>query len=469
MKQIKSKCIADSKCDVVYPIYSDQAVEQSLCETLGYDVNEVINKEFGKTTKVYTLGTYPFSAILFVGLGEAKEMEEAKLRKAWSTAIAAMDGDVTFYPASALTDTIDVKAAVQTFVEMYGIVSHKETKVGSKKAEAKNVFVLTEAEQADKWLADASIVVKGVNHARDLGNAPANLMTADDLAAYAENLAKTYGMRCETLDKKALVEMKAGALLAVNQGSAMEPKMIVLRYNGAGDEPYTALIGKGLIFDTGGYNIKPNSLGMKYDMCGGATVLGAMEIIAGLKLKANVLCVVPTTDNMIDGSAYKPDDVITSLSGKTIEVLNTDAEGRIILADAITYAQRLGAKQLIDVATLTGAVIVALGNEITGGFSNDQAYYDRLKAVAEASNEQLWQMPTGTAFIEQLTDTTSADIKNIAMNGAGSSIGAAFLQYFLEAGTKWIHLDIAGSATAKSGPIVGATGSMVRTLANLFR
>lgn len=458
----------NSKYDVFYPVYKDREIDEQLCSQLGYDVNQVVKKEVGAVTKIFTLGKFDFKTIVFIGLGDSKEITTKILRKAFASAVSAVEENMAFYADSAITDTLSVGTISETFVETFVVVTHKETKVGHEAKAELEVEVLSEYD-VDKVVENAKIVATCVNHTRDLGNAPSNIMTAITLSDHADALAAKYGLECGTLNKKQLEEIEAGAILAVNQGSVIEPRLIVLKYNGDGDAPYTALVGKGLTFDTGGYNIKPNSLGMKYDMCGGATVLGAMEAIAALKLKANVLCIVPATDSMISGSAYKPDDVITSLSKKTIEVLNTDAEGRIILCDAITYAQQLGAKRIIDVATLTGAIIVALGNDTTGVFSNSQSFCDEIVNSANANDEMIWQLPTGQYFIDQLTDTKSADIKNIATNGAGSSIGAAFLEYFVEEGVEWMHLDIAGSASAKTGPIVGATGAMVRTIVDIFK
>ena len=241
--------------------------------------------------------------------------------------------------------------------------------------------------------------------------------------------------------------------------------MICLKYTNA-DTPYTAVIGKGLTFDSGGYNLKGNSLGMKYDMCGGADVLGVMKTLGALKAKANVYGIIPTTENLVSGKAYKPQDVITTLSGKTVEIISTDAEGRLILCDAITYAQQLGATQLIDLATLTGACVSALGDIYTGVFSNDDEYYQEFDKAMKESDEKGWRLPIDEEYFAKLK-SHSADFKNsVGKAGAGASVAANFLEAFVEEGTKWIHLDIAGTADNDG---TAATGAMVRSVVNMVK
>lgn len=469
MKQAKYDLISDSKRNIIYPIYSDKHVCSKVVAQLESDVNKVVDKEFNKITKIYTLGKYPFESITFIGLGESTAIDAKKMRKAFMNVALTIEDESSFDARRAVNDDMDIQLVSKIFAESYAIASHKETKVNEVAKPIVDVDIMARDEDVEASINEAVMFAKGVNNARDLSNTPSNIMTPIALANYAVEMAKKYDLECEILDKKTLMKMGAGGILGVNQGSDIEARMIVVKYNGDKDAPYTALIGKGLTFDSGGYNIKPNSLGMKYDMCGGANVLGAMEIIAGLKLKANVYCIVPTTENLINGSAFKPDDVLTSLSGKTIEVLNTDAEGRLILCDAITYAQELGAKRIIDVATLTGACIVALGHEYTGGFTNSASFYNELETASKACAEALWQMPTGDDFLDALTKTTSADIKNLADVGAGASTAATFLEYFVNEGVEWIHLDIAGSGTVQAGPFAGATAAMTRSIAKLFQ
>jgi leucyl aminopeptidase len=263
-----------------------------------------------------------------------------------------------------------------------------------------------------------------------------------------------------------------GAFLAVNQGSVERPKMIVLKYQGKDKwEDVIGLVGKGISYDTGGYSLKPRDgmVGMKTDMGGAATVLGAMEVIGQLRPEKNVLCVIPSTDNMVSGNAFKPDDVITAMSGKTIEVLNTDAEGRLVLADAITYAKQLGADQLVDVATLTGGVLVALGDQVTGAVTNNEELYEEVVQASYETGELVWLLPSYDHFKEKIRKSDVADINNSPGRLGHAIFGGLFIGEFVE-DTPWVHLDIAGTSTTKSptdlGP-KGATGAMVRTLATL--
>lgn len=246
-------------------------------------------------------------------------------------------------------------------------------------------------------------------------NMPGNMLTATDLASYAAELAAKYDFDCEILEKDEMEELGMGGLLAVNKGSSEPPKMIVLKYQGKDQwEDVIGLVGKGITFDTGGYSIKPKTgiVGMKSDMGGAASVLGAMEIIGELRPEQNVLAVIPSTDNMISSDAMKPDDVIVSLSGKTIEILNTDAEGRLVLADGITYAKQHGASVLVDVATLTGGVIVALGNEITGAMTNHAAFYEQVAESAKESGEPIWQLPITEKDKKRVRNSQMADLNN---------------------------------------------------------
>ncbi len=258
-----------------------------------------------------------------------------------------------------------------------------------------------------------------------------------------------------------------GALLAVNQGSVIPPKLIVLEYKGSAEAPI-AVVGKGVTFDTGGYSIKPKDgiVGMKGDMGGAAAVLGLFEALGQLKPDVHVIGVIPATDNMISGDAFKPDDVITSMAGKTIEVLNTDAEGRLVLADAVTYVKEYQPKAIIDLATLTGGVLVALGTEITGALTNDASLYERFEQVTKETNEMVWQMPYVDAFIKQVRRSEVADLNNSPGRMGHMIFGGAFVGEFV-GDTPWLHLDIAGTSeqnqASEIGP-KGATGVMVRSL-----
>ena len=352
----------------------------------------------------------------------------------------------------------------QLFVESYVIAQYKEHVIGHKEKEIINMNIITD-ENVEKDIEKALAYGEGINYARKLADTPSNLMTPATLVEEAQKLANQYGMECTILDKKALEDMKAGGILSVNLGSHVPAYMICLKYSNA-TTPYQAVIGKGLTFDSGGYNIKGNSYGMKYDMCGGADVLGIMKILGATTAKVNVYGIIPTTENLISDKAYKPQDVITTLSGKTVEIVSTDAEGRLILCDAITYAQQLGATHLIDLATLTGACVSALGDIYTGVFSNSDSFYQEFEEAMKESDEKGWRLPIDDEYFAKLK-SKSADFKNsVGKPGAGASVAANFLEAFVEEGTKWIHLDIAGTADNDG---TAATGAMVRSVVNVLK
>jgi len=325
-----------------------------------------------------------------------------------------------------------------------------------------------DAAQARQSLAEAVALSNGMELTKDLGNLPGNVCTPTYLANTARKLAKDYKLGIEVLDRKQLEALKMGSFLSVTNGSDEPPKFIVLKHMGgkAKDAP-TVLVGKGITFDTGGISLKPG-LGMdemKYDMCGAASVLGTFRAIAELQLKLNVIGVIPTCENMPSGRATKPGDIVTSMSGQTIEVLNTDAEGRLILCDALTYVERFKPAAVVDIATLTGACIVALGHHNSGLFTRSDDAHDKLAAdllaAGKASGDTAWRMPIEDAYQEQLK-SNFADIANIGGQPAGSVTAACFLERFTKKYT-WAHLDIAGTAW-KSGAAKGATGRPVPLL-----
>ena len=322
--------------------------------------------------------------------------------------------------------------------------------------------------------AEGVIVGESQNFTRTLVNEPGNKLTPTILGARAAEMAAEVGLKCEVHSTKKLQELKMGAFLAVAQGSAEPPALIVLRYNPEGltDGPVLGLVGKGITFDTGGISIKPSEKMelMKYDMAGGAAMLGAMRAIALLKPKVRVISIVCAAENMPDGKAYKPGDVVTAMSGKTIDVINTDAEGRLVLADGLTYAKQLGATHLIDAATLTGACVVALGTSNAGAFSNDDETLAKFQAVLAVSGEKFWRLPLGEEYADQIKSDI-ADIKNTGGRHAGASTAAEFLHVFAE-DIPWIHLDIAGLAWIEdSKPYIakGPSGFAVRSILEWVR
>ena len=318
------------------------------------------------------------------------------------------------------------------------------------------------------------IIGEAINFTRDLANEPGNEMTPTDMADRARAVASEFGLEIDVLDEARMEQEGMGALLGVSHGSDEPAKLIILKYTPANapaaNDGLLAFVGKGVTFDTGGISLKPaeNMEAMKYDMSGGAAVIGAMRAIAQLKPNAPILGVVPAAENMPSGRATKPGDIHTSMSGKTIEVINTDAEGRLILCDAITYARKLGATRIVDMATLTGAVVIALGDVNTGIMGNDQALVDEVIAAGKEVGEKFWQLPLDKEYTKQLKSDI-ADLKNVGGRKAGTITAAAFLKEFAE-GIAWAHLDIAGTAwadDAKPHRAKGPTGVPVRTLLKL--
>jgi leucyl aminopeptidase len=323
-------------------------------------------------------------------------------------------------------------------------------------------------------LESGQILAESVNLARALVNEPPSEIFPESFARRASEVAKSCGLECEIWDKARLEKERCGSLLAVARGSAKDPRMVILRHaGGKSSDAWLALVGKGVTFDSGGLSIKPTDgmLTMKCDMAGAATVTGAMQAIARLKLPINVLGLAGLVENMLSGDSYKLGDVLKARSGKTIEVHNTDAEGRLVLADVLDVAIERGAAKLIDLATLTGACVVALGTDIAGLMTNDQTWCDRVKASADSVGEQTWQLPMFAEFAEQIKGDV-ADIKNVGAGRWGGAITAGkFLEEFVQ-GKPWVHMDIAGPAfLEKPKPYLdaGASGAYVRTLVEVAR
>ena len=309
-------------------------------------------------------------------------------------------------------------------------------------------------------------MVEGMDLAKDLGNLPPNICTPTYLAKTAQGLVKKTAIKVEVLGQKQLEALGMGSFLSVAKGSDTPPQFIIMRHQGGKpSEAPIVLVGKGITFDTGGISLKPGEAmdEMKYDMCGAASVIGTLYASALMKLGKNVIGVIPTCENMPSGRASRPGDIVKSMSGQTIEILNTDAEGRLILCDALTYVERFKPKAVIDVATLTGACVIALGHVHSGLFSDDQGLVDGLTKAGYASLDTVWRLPLDAAYQEQLK-SNFADVANIGGRPAGSVTAACFLARFTEK-YKWAHLDIAGTAW-KSGAAKGSTGRPVPLLVN---
>jgi len=322
--------------------------------------------------------------------------------------------------------------------------------------------------EAQRGAEQGRILAESTNVARDMGNEPANLMTPTLIAERAQQVADTYGLECQIIERAEAERLGMGSYLSVSNGSVEPPKFVVLRYHGAARRGnYVGLIGKGITFDSGGISIKPAAgmEAMKWDMSGAATVIGAMQAIAQLKPRINVMAVAPCTENLPSGSATKPGDVVYAMDGQSIEVVNTDAEGRLVLADALAYARSEGATTLIDVATLTGAMGVALGDVRIGAFANDDRMWNALETASESAGERYWRLPLDDDYNQQIKSDV-ADLKNTGGRPAGSITAAKFLQAFV-GDTPWVHIDIAGVMNVRRDKgewAKGMTGIPVRTM-----
>ncbi|MGC1615391.1 MAG: leucyl aminopeptidase [Candidatus Acidiferrum sp.] len=420
--------------------------------------------------------------LLLVGAGKRDKFDSAVLRKIAGVAVRYLKarGVHNFvFTARENGGTEDTAQAVAegAIAADFESDKYKTDKKGDKSIDSVLLAGYSDAERApgEKGLTRGRIIAESQNFARDLINEPSNKLTPKILAEKAEAMAKQAGLAVEILDEKKIVDLKMGALLSVAQGGPEPPRMIVITYTPANPKPgapVIGLVGKAVTFDTGGISIKPSEgmEKMKYDMAGGATMIGVMRALAALKPNVKVICVVPSTENMPGGKAQKPGDIQTAMSGKTIEVLNTDAEGRLILADGVHYAKQLGATHLVDAATLTGAIVVALASINVGVFSGaDQSWTDKVLASAKAAGEKMWQMPMDDEYREFIKGTV-ADIQNIGSGkGGGSITGAWFIREFA-GDTPWVHLDIAGTAwndDAKPWLAKGPTGVALRTLVQL--
>jgi leucyl aminopeptidase len=416
----------------------------------------------------------PAARILLVGLGKPEEVNRGSIRRAASTAAKRARSigvpHAAFHLPGESRGSVSPQEAGQAIAEglAQGVWQFNELKrpPEEKKPTLERVDVLspTETEATTKGHAVGAAIGAGQALARGIQVLPGNVCTPTYVARTASEIASRYGFAITVLDKAAIVKEKMGALLAVAQGSSEEPRFIALEYKGAERAP-VVLIGKGVTFDTGGISIKPaqNMEEMKYDMSGAAAVLGTFEALGRLRPPVHVVGLIPSTENMPSGTAVKPGDVITSLSGKTIEVINTDAEGRLILCDALTYAKRYQPACVIDIATLTGAIVVALGHSATGLMGSDDALIEDVRAAGERAGERVWPLPLWEEY-RDLMKSDIADVKNAGGRPAGSISAGWFLREFVD-GFPWAHLDIAGTAyTDRDEPIrvKGPTGVGVR-------
>ena len=438
-----------------------------------------LDEKAGSTLMIHDPAGSACERVLIVSLGKQDEFGD----KAWRDAITAAAKVLASAPATdaavCLGDTAvpgrDIDWALQQLTRALADGAYRFDVTKSKKDEkrrgATKIVLLT----ANKVSAGMEVAVKrgqaiaeGMALAKDLGNLPGNFCTPTYLAQTAVELGKQYKLKVEVLDRDDMEKLGMGSLLSVARGSHQPPKFIVMHYKGTKtkDKPIV-LVGKGITFDTGGISLKPGAEmdEMKFDMCGAASVLGTFKALARMGLPINVVGLIPTTENMPGGGATKPGDVVTSMSGQTIEILNTDAEGRLILCDALTYAERFKPACVVDVATLTGACVVALGKIPSGLLANDDALARELLDGGTASGDRAWQLPLWDEY-QELLKSNFADMGNIGGRYAGTITAACFLARFTKA-YKWAHLDIAGTAWV-SGDAKGATGRPVPLLAEFL-
>ncbi|HAJ72169.1 MAG TPA: leucyl aminopeptidase [Methylophilaceae bacterium] len=411
--------------------------------------------------------------VMLVGLGKSAEFSDRQYRQCVKAAVKALPKGVAsagFFLTELPIKKSDIQSKVTYFVEVVMDATYRVNAVKEKKPEAatfeKAIIVVAKAENlvAEKAMNRGLAIAQGVNLAKDLGNLPPNICTPTYMGEQAKKLAKEYGFKVEVLDKSQIEKLGMGSFLGVAQGSEEPPRLIVLQHlKGKKNQKPVVLVGKGITFDTGGISLKPGAEmdEMKYDMCGAASVLGTFKAIGEMHLELNVVGIVPTCDNMPSGRALKPGDILTSMSGQTIEVLNTDAEGRLILCDALTYAERFEPSAVVDIATLTGACVIALGHHPSGLFSNHEGLAKELLDAGEKSHDRAWRMPLWEDYQNQL-DSNFADMANIGGRAGGSITAACFLSRFTKK-YHWAHLDIAGTAW-KSGKEKGGTGRPVPLL-----
>ena len=469
---------------VTAPAGATGSVDRALDGTISRLIEEgEIKGKLGEMTLIHTLGKMAPSRVLVAGLGPVSDFTPEAVRSVAAESCRylrrARVETVATIAHGAGIGALDAKGAGEA-IAIGGILGlYRFDTYKSETNDRPDIRELTIVESdsgkvsaLEEGVAKGTVVAEAVNLCRDMANGPANFMTPTRMAELALEAAKDSNLGIEVLDSPQMAELGMGALLGVAQGSEEPPKFIILRYSGDPDDEANnlGLLGKGITFDSGGLDIKSAAgmARMKTDMSGGAAVISAMRAIGNLKPKLNVTGIVPATENMPGGKSQRPGDVVRSMNGKTIEIDNTDAEGRLVLADAVAYAQSIGLNRLVDVATLTGAVSVALGDLCTGVFGNDQKLVDQVIESGGQVGERIWQLPMYAEYKESFKSDV-ADIKNTGGRGAGAITGAMIIGEF-SGDAAWVHLDIAGTARsdkARGYNQKGATGVPVRTLVNL--
>jgi leucyl aminopeptidase len=446
-------------------------------------VREVVRRgdmegKLGSTLLLYRVPGVAAERVLLVGLGDEAALREREYREAARAAVKAAQetgaGSATLCFTDIRVGRRDSAWKARQAALVAAECAYRFEYMKSKKSDPRplaHIELLAAARDAAavaRGLRQGEAIGAGVSLAKDLGNLPANVCTPTYLAEQARKIARECKLELEVLERKDMEKLGMGSLLSVAQGSRQPPKLIVLKYAGGPKKARpVVLVGKGITFDTGGISLKPSPEmdEMKFDMCGAASVLGALRACAEMKLKLNVVGIIPTTENMPGGAATKPGDIVTSMSGQTIEVLNTDAEGRLILCDALTYAERFEPEAVVDIATLTGACVIALGHVASGLYSNKESLARELLAAGDEAYDRAWHMPLWDDYQEQLK-SNFADMANIGGRPAGSVTAACFLSRFAK-NFDWAHLDIAGTAW-KSGKDKGSTGRPVALLTSFL-
>jgi leucyl aminopeptidase len=472
---------------LVVPIFEDENLNEGqlkeLNERTGGTIASLIERrEFrGKSNElayIHSISGLKSQRLLLIGLGKEEKFNSNRLRETSGTVARYLKGKRVRSVALVMPNKMDPETAALNLTEglLLGLFESDTYKTKEQDSPLFSEFLIVGEAQAqsamERGAERGKITGESVNFARELINEPSSDLTPKDMAERARVMASKTGLAVEILGEDQMRQLSMGSLLGVSKGSAEEACLIVLKYEhpDAGDQETVALVGKGITFDSGGISIKPSEgmEKMKYDMAGAAAVMGAMRAIGLLKPKARVVGVMACSENMPSGTAIKPGDVLRSMSGKTIEVINTDAEGRLVLADAITYAkQKLDAKRVVDIATLTGACTIALGNVYAGLLGNDDQMLEELKSAGQKSGERLWQLPLDEEYGEQLRSDI-ADLKNTGGRPAGTITGAYFIKEFA-GDTPWAHLDIASTAwNGEKKPYLckGPTGMGVRTFVN---
>jgi leucyl aminopeptidase len=435
----------------------------------------------GSTLMLHDLPGLATPRVLLVGLGQEKEGSDKSYRDAALAAakavLASPAAEAVTYLCEAASSERDAAWKAEQIVLAMSEAGYRFDRLKSQKDTSASDFKLArmtvavpsaEVTPASAGVARGQAIGNGMALAKDLGNLPGNHCTPTYLAEQAKELAKAHGMKVQILEEKDMKKLGMGSLLSVSQGSDQPPKFIILQYHGATKTAKpVVLVGKGVTFDAGGISLKPAAEmdEMKYDMAGAASVLGSLKAVAELSLPINVVGLIPACENLPSGRANKPGDIVTSMSGQTIEVLNTDAEGRLILCDALTYAERFEPVAVVDIATLTGACVIALGHVVSGLLGNDEALAREVYEAGQASGDRCWQMPLLDEYQDQLK-SNFADMANIGGRAAGTITASAFLSRFTKK-YKWAHLDIAGTAW-KSGKEKGSTGRPVPLLVHFL-